>query len=79
MIHLQANTKEFRREMSTNNETDVSLAFSWINRKEKDLMIKFPELFIVDVTENTNVKKGDYSCPLELMGMGKCTLVLNVP
>ena len=40
-----------------NDETDALLDFSWIDGKDKDVMIRLPELLIVDVTENTNMKK----------------------
>ena len=39
------------------DETDAILTFSWIDGKDKYLMIRFPELLIVHVTENTNMKK----------------------
>ena len=62
---------EIRSEMSTNDKTDVLLAFSWINRKEKDLMIKFLELLIVDATENTNMKKRGLFMSTGIDGNGK--------
>ena len=43
--------------MSINHETDVLLSIVWMCGKEKELLTKFPELFIADVAENINMEK----------------------
>ena len=53
LVDVQA----MRKDAPANDESDVLLSFCWTRGKEREVMIKFPEFFCVDVTENTNAEK----------------------
>jgi hypothetical protein len=51
------NIDDIRQTMKINDGQDVLLAFAWTTAKEAEMAKKFPEVFVMDVTEKTNVEK----------------------
>jgi hypothetical protein len=46
-----------RKSLSLHDGQDILLAFAWVTSHEAQMAYKFPELFVMDVTEKTNVEK----------------------
>ena len=63
--------------MSIDDKSDVLLSFCWITGKERDLMIRFPEFFCIDATENTNAEKRGLFMSSGLDGNCKMCLGIN--
>ena len=63
--------------MPIDNKLDVLLLFCWIIEKERDIMIKFPEFFCIDTTENTNAEKRGLFISSGLDGNYKMHLGIN--
>ena len=63
--------------MSIDDKLSVLLLFCSITGKERDIMIKFPEFFYIDVTENTNAEKRGLFISSGLDGNCKIYLGIN--
>mmetsp|Transcript_15000 Transcript_15000/g.28232 ORF Transcript_15000/g.28232 Transcript_15000/m.28232 type:complete len:809 (-) Transcript_15000:162-2588(-) len=51
------NIDNIRESMKIKEGQDILLAFAWTTKKEAEMAHKFPEIFMMDVTEKTNIEK----------------------
>lgn len=65
------NIQEIRSSMKINDSQDVLLAFAWVTGEELELVRKFPELFMIDVTEKTNKEKRGLVIGTGIDGLGR--------
>lgn len=51
------NIDNIRESMKVKDGQDILFAFAWTTKKEAEMARKFPEIFVMDVTEKTNIEK----------------------
>jgi hypothetical protein len=65
------------KSMQINDGQDVLLAFAWTTKKEEELARKFPEVFVMDVTEKTNIEKRGMFIVTGIDGNNKIFIALH--
>ncbi|GFH62118.1 hypothetical protein CTEN210_18594 [Chaetoceros tenuissimus] len=75
ILHLsteqQKSIDEIRKDMEINDGQDVLLAFAWVTAEELELVQRFPELQLFDVTMKTNSENRGLFLATGIDGLGK--------
>ena len=67
----QKNIDEIRKDMEIHDGQDVLLAFAWVTAEELELVRRFPELQLFDVTMKTNSENRGLFLATGIDGIGK--------
>ena len=75
---LMKNTiADIRKSMQLSNSQQVLLAFAWVSGEELSMVKRFPEMFMFDVTERTNIEKRGMFLATGIDGLGKIFIGLH--
>ena len=76
-VHEILTIENIRDELHINNDQQVLLSFAWISGSKRDMLQKFPELVVVDVTEKTNKEKRSMFMATGIDGLGKIFIAFH--
>lgn len=76
-VHEMLTIENIRDELRINNDQQVLLSFAWISGSKKDMLKKFPELIVLDVTEKTSKEKPSMFTATGIDGFGKLFIALH--